>query len=212
MEITSGNELKFFIKADRMMNRGRFEWSWALRLRHLFVKDHIMSFLKSMRCVSYYSYLKRHGKGSPLITVKLLLHTLRYRKEGMRLGFSIGPDTLGYGAVIPHYGTIVIGKSNRIGNYPVLHTSTCVSDNGKSIGSGMFLSTGAKLTSKIILGDNVLIGANSVVNKDFGSNVMIAGIPASARKEAAPWYELDPLYTGRVKAVEELRKRMLPAI
>ena len=31
---------------------------------------------------------------------------------------------------------------------------------------------------KIKIGDNVAIGANAVVNKDFGDNVTIAGVPA----------------------------------
>ena len=31
---------------------------------------------------------------------------------------------------------------------------------------------------KIIIGNNVAIGANAVVNKSFGDNVTIAGVPA----------------------------------
>ena len=38
--------------------------------------------------------------------------------------------------------------------------------------------TGAKIFGNINLGDNVKIGANAVVNKSFGSNVTLVGIPA----------------------------------
>ena len=37
---------------------------------------------------------------------------------------------------------------------------------------------GAKLFGGIIIGDNVTIGANAVVNKDVPSNVTVGGIPA----------------------------------
>ena len=42
----------------------------------------------------------------------------------------------------------------------------------------MYIGPGAKLYGKITIGNNVAIGANAVVNKSFGSNITIAGIPA----------------------------------
>lgn len=111
--------------------------------------------------------------------------------------------------VISHYGTIVVGGSNRIGNYAVLHTSTCISDNNKIIGNALYLATGAKMTSRLTLGDNVSVGANSVVNKSFTSDCMIAGAPAAKIKDAIAWYVRDgELYTNRVMQIEELKKRM----
>lgn len=46
------------------------------------------------------------------------------------------------------------------------------------IGDNCYIGTGAKIFGNITIGDNVKIGANAVVNKSFGSNVTIAGIPA----------------------------------
>ena len=53
-------------------------------------------------------------------------------------------------------------------------------ENGKAptIGDNCFIGPGAKLFGDIKIGDNVAIGANAVVNKDFGDNVTIAGVPA----------------------------------
>ena len=125
----------------------------------------------------------------------------------MMLGFSIGCDTLGYGVKIPHYGTIVIGESNRIGNYAVLHTSTCISDNGKIIGDGLYLSTGAKITSKIKLGNNISIGANSLVNKDCEQdNVLLGGMPAKVIRQEDAWYIRDS-YEDRVEMIEKLKEK-----
>lgn len=123
------------------------------------------------------------------------------------MGFSIGYNSLGYGVVLPHYGTIVIGDSNRIGNYAVLHTSTCISNNGKVIGDALYLATGAKITQKVVLGNNVSVAANSVVNSDFKEgNCLLAGMPASMKKEASAWYVRDgEFYSNKVKAIEALK-------
>lgn len=45
------------------------------------------------------------------------------------------------------------------------------------IGDNVFIKEG------ITLGDNVIVGANSVVTKSFGSNVIIAGCPAKIIKQ-----------------------------
>ena len=138
-----------------------------------------------------------------------IIYRVRFSHLGMKLGFSIGPDCFGYGLVIPHYGTIVVGGSNRIGNYAVLHTSTCISDNGKQIGDALYLSTGVKMTSKLLLGNNISIGGNSVVNKSFEKDsIMIAGAPARYIKDALPWYIRDgESFLDRVNKVENLKKQ-----
>lgn len=187
--------------ADTMMNRGYFKPSIKERVKRLILKDDILSFLKLMRKCQYYS----HSGG-----VKYAYYQIRYKRLGRKLGVSIGSNVFGYGLVIPHYGTIVVGGSNKCGNYCVLHTSTCITDNGKSIGDALYLSTGAKITSKVTIGDNVSVGANSVVNKSFiEGNSMIAGAPAKVIKPMDAWYIRDgQLYSERVKIVENLKHKM----
>ena len=69
--------------------------------------------------------------------------------------------------VIPHNETIVVGNTNRIESYATLHTSTCITDTGRRIGKGLLLSTGAKITGGEVLGDHIVVAANSVVTKSF---------------------------------------------
>lgn len=146
--------------------------------------------------------------GGIINKAKFLYYYRKYTLLGVKLGFSIGYDVFGYGLKIPHNGTIVVGSSNRIGNFAVLHTSTCITDNGKNIGDGLYLSTGAKITSSKELGNNVTIGANSLVNKTFeGDNLLIGGIPAKPLKESDSWYVRDA-YEARVKLVEDLKKKL----
>lgn len=116
---------------------------------------------------------------------------------------------MSYGVVIPHYGTIVIGSSNQIGPYSVLHTSTCITDNGKRIGKALYLAAGSILTSNLTLGDNVSIGANSLVNKSFGSNLLIAGSPAKEIKKTVAWYVRDgEKFMEKVNKVEYLKSKL----
>lgn len=132
-------------------------------------------------------------------------HGYRYRKLGIRLGFSIAKDVFGYGLVIPHYGTIVVGGGNKIGNFSVLHTSICITNGKKNIGDGLYVSTGAKLTTMDCLGDNVTIASNSVVTNSFrASNVLLAGMPAAIKKDMSPWYSCD---SKRLQNVMNIKDR-----
>ena len=202
MQITSKKELRFVILADQMMNRGFFVPSYKDKIKRIFIPDYIINYLQLIRKVSYY-----HSRNGIWDRIMFFLLYKKYLKLGVKLGFSIGFDTLGYGAVIPHYGTIVIGGTNRIGNYAVLHTSTCISDNGKIIGDGLCLATGAKITSMLTLGNNISVGANSLVNKSFvENNALIGGVPAIMIRQSEPWYIRDGMeYFNRVQKVERMR-------
>ena len=193
--ISSRKELAFYIRADRMMNRGVFRFSLRQRLLSILSPDYVMRYLVAMRKLSYY----RH-RGSLLAWFYLA----RYNRLGLKLGFSIGCDVFGYGLVIPHHGTIVVGGSNRVGNFAVLHTSTCISDNGHVIGDGLYLATGSIITSKVTLGDGVSVAANSVVNRDSDGQVLLAGSPAVVKGERKIWYEAeaDGKYRERVRKIE----------
>lgn len=95
----------------------------------------------------------------------------------------IGKGTkFGYGgiAVVLHART-VIGKNCMIGQG--------VTIGGKSgwyevpaIGDNVIINAGAKIIGPVRIGDNVEIGANSVVVKDVPSNCVVAGIPARILK------------------------------
>ena len=207
--IHTKKELKFFLMADMMMNRGKFKWTIIDRFKQLLFPDVIMSYLKSMRYTEFLSSSMAHGNKGPIELISYVYHQYRLKRLGRMLGFSIGYNTLGYGVVIPHYGTIVIGSSNRIGPYAVLHTSTCITDNGKRIGKALYLATGAILTSNLNLGDNVSIGANSLVNKSFGSDLLIAGSPAKEIKKSNAWYIRDgENFIKRVNEVENLKSKL----
>lgn len=86
----------------------------------------------------------------------------------------------GIGVVIP--SRTVIGKNCMIGQN--------VTIGGKSgwyevpvIGDNVHISAGACVLGPIKIGNNVIIGANTVVVKDVPNNCIVAGIPAKIIKE-----------------------------
>lgn len=214
MIITSKKELSFYLKADMMMNRGYFKKSIIRYLYELWVPDQVMKYLISMRKYAFYSHKTTSSRCaiSFLYIPILLYYKRRFILLGNRLGFSIGEECLGYGAVIHHPGTIVIGDSNRIGNYALINTSTCIVKSGCVIGNGFFMGSGAVITKQLNMGNNVWIGANSIVNKSCPEGgVLLAGTPAVKVKDVkGSWY--NGLYRNqwkqRYENVENMKKEM----
>ena len=95
--IKTKKELKFYIKADRIMNSGNKKNSF---IHNLLYPNYLLKFLKLLRICEYWS---RHN---PII---FNYYYMRYYRLSLKLGFSIPLNVFGYGLVIPHYGTIVVG-------------------------------------------------------------------------------------------------------
>ena len=102
--IKTRKELSFYLQADRMMNRGTFKVSWKEKLRSFIMPDYIMDYLSYMRKADF-----DNSQRGCIYKLEANYHALRQRKLGIKLGFSISRDVFGYGLVIPHYGTIVVG-------------------------------------------------------------------------------------------------------
>ena len=205
--ITDRKILDFYIAADRMMNRGIFRYTLPQRLFRMFNRDYIMEYLESLRRLEYWQYRLTCRKTLWGILMEAR-HRLKVKNIGQRLGFSMAPGVLGYGVVIPHWGTIIVGCPNRIGPYCVLQACTCISGNGKAVGKGLYMGVGAKLIGKVELGDNVSVGANAVVVASCPEGgALLTGVPAGKKADAGPWWANEE-YGKRHEAVEALRISM----
>lgn len=198
--IKTRRQLKAYIQIDQIMNRGGN--SLKRRFVQVFYPDYIMQFLRLYRKVEYYS-----SRNNLVAKICFYLQRMRCDRLMLKLGLSIEYNIFGYGLVIPHYGTIVVGKGNKIGNYCVLHTSTCITTGKKKIGNGFYLSTGSKVINDPTIGDFVSVAPNSLVNKncDGISASMVAGNPAKFIKESVPWYIRDGYeFQERYRQCEEI--------
>ncbi len=94
---------------------------------------------------------------------------------------------IGPGLVLPHTIGTVIG-ANRIGENATILSGVVVGarsvdysyqkNERPSIGNNVFLGAGAKILGGIEIGDNVVVGANSVVVKSIDGHQVVAGVPA----------------------------------
>lgn len=208
--IASKKELHFYIAADTMINRGYFAPPISKRISQLFSPDIIVDFLKSMRCYSYYG----HQSGY-LNRIMSIYYKHKFLQLSKKCGFSIGCDCFGYGLLIHHYGTIVCGGNNRIGNFAVINTSTCITKNCCTIGDFLYMGTGAVISKHVTLYDNVKICANTLINKSFDeSNVVLAGQPASIKKyNEENWMQCydgnsSTMWQDRYEKIINLKKRL----
>lgn len=77
----------------------------------------------------------------------------------------------------------VVHKDTTIGDRVIIGQNTTIGrsldpDDFPTIGSDVYISAGARIIGKIHVGNNVIIGANAVVNKDVEDNSIVAGVPA----------------------------------
>lgn len=193
-----------------MINRGYFKPSFLKRVAHVFNPDIVVDFLCSMRKYSYYN----HQKGF-LNHLWGRYYKAMYLRLSKKCGFSIGSDCFGYALLIHHYGTIVCGGNNRIGNFAVLNTSVCITQNASLIGDFFFIGTGAVISKGIQLGNNVKVAANSVVTKSFTENdLVLAGQPTVVKKTTSnTWIEdydnvSGTVWGDRYKNIMELKQKM----
>ena len=140
--------------------------------------DNVWKFQRALRRLEYLTNCKKNWLIRNIVAYQ-------FRRISLRLGFHIPINVFGPGLSIAHPGTIVVNKNAKVGANCRLHV--CVNIGiapGKkfdapTIGDNCYIAPGVKIFGKIIIGSNVVIGANAVVNKSFPEgNVTIAGIPA----------------------------------
>lgn len=141
-------------------------------------RDEIWRWERLLRKCEYYNNCRRDLLGK--LIAKLLKY--RFRKNSIKLGFTIPINTFEEGLCIWHYGTITVNSKARIGKNCRLSEGVNIGDSRGSsptIGNNVFISTGAKVFGNITIADDVIIGANSVVNKSIiEKGVTVAGVPA----------------------------------
>lgn len=111
---------------------------------------------------------------------------IKLKKIQYKTGIQLACGTnIGKGIFFPHFSCIVINKGVIIGeNCTLFHGVTLGSVRGgqkggsPTLGDNVVVSPGAKVLGKIIVGNNVMIGANAVVIENVPRNAVVVGNPA----------------------------------
>lgn len=143
-------------------------------------KDEIWRFEILLRKVEYDINCRKGLWGA----VVRKYHKFRFHRLSVKLGFTIPPNVFREGLAIPHYGTIVVHGSARIGKNCRLQEGVTIGATGGSheaalIGDNCYFGSGAKIIGAVTIADDVAVGAGAVVTKDIlEPGTTWGGVPA----------------------------------
>ena len=133
-------------------------------------------------------------------------------------GIEIHPRAqIGRRFFIDHGSGVVIGETSEIGDDVLLYQGVTLGGTGAekgkrhpTVGNRVVMGTGAKVLGNIRIGDNVKIGAGSVVVHSVPDNSTVVGIPGRVVRVRP---EGGPLEHGRLpdpegQAIEDLARRV----
>lgn len=144
---------------------------WALRI-HRF---------SAMTRGSRFGFIRLGGK---------VVHRPLSKLSQIFFGIYIGANAVvGRRCVIEHFGGIIIHSDVKIGDDVILRQGVTIGVKNTNmptlvptIGNRVDIGAGAKILGKIMIGDDVSIGANSVVLIDIPAGSLAVGIPATIKK------------------------------
>lgn len=174
--IKSKADLKYFLSEDLK----RFSKKPSFKDRIL--KNEVWYIYKYQRYLRYLEYYRNTGRSK----IFLYCYFFRYKRLGFDLRFTIYPNTIGPGFRIYHTGDFIhIKKNCRIGSNCTLLPGVVIGNKNLegdntwvTVGDNCYFGLGAKVFGEVKIGNNVVIGANSVVVKDIPDNCVVSGIPA----------------------------------
>lgn len=113
--------------------------------------------------------------------------TARFLSQVSRLltGIEIHPGAkIGEGLFIDHGSGVVIGETAEVGENVTIYQGVTLGGTGKekgkrhpTVGNNVVISSGARVLGSFKVGDNVKIGAGSVVLKEVPDNCTVVGVP-----------------------------------
>ncbi|MDL2351275.1 MAG: serine acetyltransferase [Pseudomonadota bacterium] len=176
--IHNWRDCKAFIAADYHSRSGR-------RPVFEFLFNPVARFLVLMRLLEWLDAIR-----VPFVLRAPMI--LWFRRLSLRLGFSISLYVFGPGIALPHYGNVMIHGDACIGRNCRIHVGTAIAGSAvimdpaevpefdaPIIGDNVYIGPGAKMNGPLRIGNDCVIGTNSVVTRSFPMDgVTISGFPA----------------------------------
>ena len=139
-------------------------------------------YYKALKYNRLYRFYKLNHKG----IINMLKYIYYKKKKNLycnKYNIELNGAEIGENFIIFH-SNIIINEKSTIGDNCYFHGNNCIGNNGiinkcPQIGNNVDVGYGTAIIGDVKRSDNIVIGANSVVNKDLlESNAIYAGCPA----------------------------------
>ena len=172
--ITTKKELKQYIKLDLQNN----SFQLSDRIKRIF----------GMGMISFFVNLRKYEYA--INNKKRLSSFFRRIKHHFFLGkmhCQIPPNVFGAGLRLEHPIGIIVNPNARVGGNCVIWQLVTIGNNGHNdispiIGDNVYIGAGSIVIGDISIGNNCVIGAGAVVINSFPDNLTIVGVPAKQVK------------------------------
>ena len=180
--IKTKEDLRAYLKADRAMSRKpiRLFLGWLTRSDDYYLRLYMV-------CLRHYEYWLNQ-KRNIFQQIPFLFWWWNYRRLKLKQGLNLPPNVAGPGFFPVHPGLIQIGNYTTIGKncriLPMVMTAKRFPGDPSRIviGDNCIINIGVTIIAPVTIGNNVIIGAGAVVNKDIPDNAVVAGVPAKILK------------------------------
>lgn len=176
-------ELKEMIRKDFENYK---EKDFKIKIYHILTRNLKLDIRNAIITSRKYLYYKNKDK-NVLEYIKCIFYGIkqsRYIKYHMLdIEGNVGENLTIY------HPNIIISPKAKLGNNVKLHGANCIGNNGfidkaPTIGNNVDIGYGAVIIGDIEIADDIIIGANALVNKSFlEKGVVIAGVPAKIIKK-----------------------------
>lgn len=172
--ITSFCTLKYYIKCDL------FRYT-----SNISVKSFLRAWLIPGFRFTFYLRLAQYAMKYPVIKWAFIMRLRHYQfKYGISIHYT---SNIGPGLYIGHFGGIIVNPNVRIGSNVNLSPNILLGQNlNKSnnkfeypvIGDRVYIANGAKVIGGVVIGNDAIIGINTLVTHDVNENEVVVGQPA----------------------------------
>lgn len=152
-----------YIKSDLMRYYGKYDTKTFI---NAYLRDRTFRFQCAFRLCRCTGFAKRVG---------MVLWKINRTKRTIQLPYQ---TEVGYGLYIGHGGPIVVSPTAVIGNNCNLSQFTTIGSNHEraaTIGDNTYIGPNVCIVEDVKIGNNVSVGAGSVVTKDIPDNATAAG-------------------------------------
>ena len=164
--IRNRTDYRIFLDLD-LAAHGLKKWRFHYRL----TKPELL-FQRTLRATEYALTLRGPGR--------LIYYFFRLflKRRSLRTGITISPGVFGPGLSVPHYGSVIVNSTARVGAFCRIHSATNIGayhGGAPQLGDFVYIGPGAAIYGDITIGSDVAIGANSVVGHSVPAGSTVVG-------------------------------------